>query len=52
MSQPAFDALIASAKFIRWKNAIYHKAGIHTLPGGIPFEVAVVQGKLPPVPAP
>jgi phosphosulfolactate synthase len=36
-----------SADFIRQKNAIYAAAGIHTLPGGIPFEVAVVQGKLP-----
>jgi len=36
-----------SAEFIQEKNAIYNAAGIHTLPGGIPFEVAVVQGKLP-----
>jgi phosphosulfolactate synthase len=32
---------------IRRKNALYAKAGIHTLPGGIPFEVAAVQGRIP-----
>lgn len=36
-----------SADLIRKKNEAYAKAGIHTLPGGIPFEVAVVQGKVP-----
>jgi len=35
------------AKLIRQKNELYAKADIHTLPGGIPFEVAVVQGKVP-----
>ena len=37
----------ASATQIRKKNALYEKAGIDTLPGGIPFEVAAVQGKVP-----
>lgn len=32
---------------IRRKNDIYLAAGIHTLPGGVPFEVAAVQGKVP-----
>ena len=36
-----------SAEFIRSKNQLYAKAGIDTLPGGIPFEVAAVQGKVP-----
>ena len=36
-----------SATLIRKKNALYAKAGIDTLPGGIPFEVAAVQGKVP-----
>lgn len=36
-----------SAEQIRAKNALYAKAGIDTLPGGIPFEVAAVQGKVP-----
>lgn len=35
------------ADFMRRKNEIYARAGIHTLPGGIPFEVAAVQGKVP-----
>jgi phosphosulfolactate synthase len=34
-------------ELIRRKNEIYARAGIDTLPGGIPFEVAVVQGKVP-----
>jgi phosphosulfolactate synthase len=34
-------------ELIRTKNAIYTQAGIHTLPGGIPFEVAAVQGRIP-----
>jgi phosphosulfolactate synthase len=34
-------------QFIREKNALYNKAGIDTLPGGIPFQVAAVQGKVP-----
>lgn len=34
------------AALIRKKNALYAKAGIDTLPGGIPFEVAAVQGKV------
>lgn len=34
-------------RFIREKNALYNKAGIDTLPGGIPFQVAAVQGKVP-----
>lgn len=37
----------ASAALIKKKNALYAKAGIDTLPGGIPFEVAAVQGKVP-----
>lgn len=37
----------APADLIRKKNAIYARAGIYTLPGGIPFEVAAVQGKVP-----
>ena len=36
-----------SAAFLKKKNALYAKAGIDTLPGGIPFEVAAVQGKVP-----
>jgi phosphosulfolactate synthase len=36
-----------SAAFLRNKNRTYARAGIHTLPGGIPFEVAAVQGKVP-----
>lgn len=36
-----------SAAQIRKKNALYARAGIATLPGGIPFEVAAVQGKVP-----
>ena len=35
------------AEWISKKNAYYASVGIHTLPGGIPFEVAVVQGKVP-----
>jgi phosphosulfolactate synthase len=35
------------ADHIRKKNALYAKAGIETLPGGIPFEVAAVEGKVP-----
>src|SRR5690349_14037605 len=35
------------AALTKKKNALYAKAGIDTLPGGIPFEVAAVQGKLP-----
>lgn len=34
-------------ELIRSKNALYAQAGIHTLPGGIPFEVAAVQGRIP-----
>jgi phosphosulfolactate synthase len=33
--------------WIRSKNALYAQAGIPTLPGGIPFQVAAVQGKVP-----
>jgi phosphosulfolactate synthase len=33
--------------WIRRKNALYAQAGIPTLPGGIPFQVAAVQGKVP-----
>jgi len=36
-----------SPDIIRQKNAIYSVAGIKTLPGGIPYEVAAVQGKVP-----
>lgn len=36
-----------SAALLKKKNALYAKAGIDTLPGGIPFEVAAVQGKVP-----
>ena len=36
-----------SVDYIRKKNAIYAAAGIKSLPGGIPFEVAAVQGKIP-----
>jgi len=36
-----------SAEFIRQKNQVYKDAGIESLPGGIPFEVAAVQGKVP-----
>jgi phosphosulfolactate synthase len=35
------------APLIKKKNALYAKARIDTLPGGIPFEVAAVQGKVP-----
>lgn len=35
------------AEWIKKKNDYYAGVGIHTLPGGIPFEVAVVQGKVP-----
>ena len=35
------------AEWIKRKNDYYAGVGIHTLPGGIPFEVAVVQGKVP-----
>lgn len=34
-------------ELIRKKNEIYARAGIHTLPGGTPFEVAAVQGRVP-----
>ena len=36
-----------SAALIKKRNALYAKAGIDTLPGGIPFEVAAVQGQVP-----
>jgi phosphosulfolactate synthase len=36
-----------SPDWIRQKNAVYAAAGIDTLPGGIPYEVAAVQGKVP-----
>lgn len=36
-----------AAEWIRSKNALYAAAGIATLPGGIPFQVAAVQGKVP-----
>ena len=36
-----------SAALLKKKNALYAKAGIDTLPGGIPFEVAAVQGRVP-----
>src|SRR5688572_14969116 len=36
-----------SPDWIRQKNAVYASAGIDTLPGGIPYEVAAVQGKVP-----
>lgn len=32
--------------WIRRKNTLYRDAGIPTLPGGVPFEVAAVQGKV------
>ena len=35
------------ADWIRRKTAYYDSVGIHALPGGIPFEVAAVQGKVP-----
>lgn len=35
------------AEWIKKKNAFYNSVGIHSLPGGIPFEVAAVQGKVP-----
>jgi phosphosulfolactate synthase len=35
------------ADWIKQKNAYYDSVGIHTLPGGIPFEVAAMQGKVP-----
>jgi phosphosulfolactate synthase len=35
------------ADLLQKKNELYAQAGIHTLPGGIPFEVAVVQGQVP-----
>lgn len=34
-------------ELIRNKNELYRRAGIDTLPGGIPFQVAAVQGKVP-----
>jgi phosphosulfolactate synthase len=34
------------ADWLRRKNALYAAAGIDTLPGGIPFQVAAVQGKV------
>lgn len=34
-------------QWTREKNALYARAGIETLPGGIPFEVAAVQGRVP-----
>lgn len=36
-----------SPEYIREKNQLYRSAGIDTLPGGIPFEVAAVQGEVP-----
>jgi phosphosulfolactate synthase len=33
--------------YIKRKNAVYGKAGIDTLPGGVVFEMAAVQGKVP-----
>ena len=36
-----------SPDYIKRKNAIYAKAGIDTLPGGVVFEMAAVQGKVP-----
>jgi phosphosulfolactate synthase len=36
-----------SVDLISKRNAFYAAAGIHTLPGGIPFEVAAVHGKVP-----
>jgi phosphosulfolactate synthase len=33
-------------QWTREKNALYNRAGIDTLPGGIPFQVAAVQGKV------
>lgn len=36
-----------SEEWIREKNAFYRESGIHTTTGGIPFEVALVQGKVP-----
>ena len=36
-----------SPDYIKRKNAIYRKAGIDTLPGGVVFEMAAVQGKVP-----
>lgn len=36
-----------AVELIRGRNAIYAAAGIHTLPGGIPFEVAAVHGRIP-----
>lgn len=36
-----------SPEYIREKNMLYRSAGIDVLPGGIPFEVAAVQGKVP-----
>ena len=35
------------AEWIQKKNAYYDSVGIHTLPGGIVFEVAAMQGKVP-----
>lgn len=35
------------AEWIKKKNDYYTGIGIHSLPGGIPFEVAAVQGKVP-----
>lgn len=37
-----------SADFIRKKNAIYKEYGIATYPGGIPFEIAYLEGKAEP----
>lgn len=34
-------------EWIRKKNELYARAGIGTLPGGIPFQVAAVSGKVP-----
>jgi phosphosulfolactate synthase len=36
-----------SPDYIKKKNAVYRKAGIDTLPGGVVFEMAAVQGKVP-----
>src|SRR5206468_1465647 len=36
-----------SPDYIKKKNAVYCKAGIDTLPGGVVFEMAAVQGKVP-----
>ena len=34
-------------EWIKGKNALYREAGIETTTGGIPFEVSLVQGKVP-----